>query len=156
MSYANRGKWLESVITHVNQIYEMNNKAIIRKVPTDINYNTRTGKAFFKAKGMVDFVGISNGKMIAFDAKNTKGKSIPFNNIQPHQVDYLQKIKAHGGAAFLLIYFERYQELYALDIDEYVGLEETLDRKSIPYSYFENIEPVQSRNGIAFDYLDIM
>lgn len=96
MSYANRGKWLESVITHVNQIYEMNNKAIIRKVPTDINYNTRTGKAFFKAKGMVDFVGISNGKMIA------------------------------------------------------------LDRKSVPYSYFENIDPVQSRNGIAFDYLDIM
>lgn len=156
MSYANRGKWLESVITHVNQVYEYNNKAVIRKVPTDVNFNTRTGKAFFRSKGMVDFVGISNSQMIAFDAKNTKGKSIPFSNIQPHQVDYLQKIKLHGGAAFLLIYFERYQEMYLLDIDEYVGLEETLDRKSIPYSYFDGIEPVQSKNGVAFDYLGVM
>lgn len=156
MSYANRGKWLENVITNVNWNYEKLSKAVIRKVPTDIAYNTRTGKAFFKAKGMVDFVGISNGKMIAFDAKNTKGASVPFKNIQDHQVDYLLKVEEQGGKAFLLIYFEEYQELYKLSISDYVELKETLERKSIPYSYFKTIEPIKSKNGIAFDYLEVM
>lgn len=153
---ANRGKWLEDAISICNMHYENKGIALIRKVPTDVNFNTRTGRAFYKAKGMVDFVGIAKGKMIAFDAKNTNAESIPFNNIKDHQEEYLLKVDELGGQAFFLIYFAKYRELYRLDIKEYMDIKESLDRKSIPYSYFRDMKmSVQGYEDIAFDYLGV-
>lgn len=160
MSYvshqANIGKWLEETISICNAQYENKGYALIRKVPTDVSFNTRTGRAFYKSKGMVDFVGIAKGKMIAFDTKNTNAESIPFNNIKEHQEDYLLKVDELGGKAFLLIYFAKHKELYRLDIKEYMDIKESLDRKSIPYAYFRDMkDSVKSSDEITFDYLEV-
>lgn len=155
--YGNRGMWLENAITHANRQYRSKGLARIDKVPTDISYNTRTNKAYFKSKGMVDFIGFNKeGRFIAFDTKNTNSTSLPLNNIKQHQIDYLKEVAESKGIAFFLIYFNQYQELYRLDIEDYLKLVLTINRKSIPYSYFEKTKPIKSKNGIIFDYLGVM
>ncbi|MCI2896241.1 Holliday junction resolvase RecU [Staphylococcus hominis] len=154
--YGNRGMWLENAIIHTNKQYRAKQLARIDKVPTDISYNTRTNKAYYKSKGTVDFKGLDKeGRFIAFDTKNTNGTSLPLSNIKQHQVDYLQEIKAMNGSAFFLIYFSKYKELYRLDIATYLSAIKVLDRKSIPYSFFDEFEPIRSKNGILFDYLGV-
>ena len=107
--YGNRGMWLENAIIHTNKQYRAKQLARIDKVPTDISYNTRTNKAYYKSKGTVDFTGLDkDGRFIAFDTKNTNGTSLPLSNIKQHQVDYLQEIKAMNGSAFFLIYLIHY------------------------------------------------
>lgn len=154
--YGNRGMWLENAIIHTNKQYRAKQLARIDKVPTDISYNTRTNKAYYKSKGTVDFTGLDKeGRFIAFDTKNTNGTSLPLSNIKQHQVDYLQEVKAMNGSAFFLIYFSKYKELYRLDIATYLSAIKILDRKSIPYSFFNEFEPIISKNGILFDYLGV-
>ena len=68
--YGNRGMWLENAIIHTNKQYRVKQLARIDKVPTDISYNTRTNKAYYKSKGTVDFTGLDkDGRFIAFDTK---------------------------------------------------------------------------------------
>ena len=94
--------------------------------------------------------------MIAFDAKETKQKSLPFANIKQHQINYLLDVKQHGGIGFFIVRFDFCDEMYTIDVDEVVALMERSERKSIPYDYFKNMaDRVESRNGIVIDYLGI-
>jgi len=153
-NYGNRGMWLEHVIERCNRLYKNKGQAVIDKVPTNISYNTRTQKARFKAKGTVDFIGtLKGGQSVAFDTKNTTTNALKFDNVRPHQEQYLLSVDELGGKAFLLIYFQKHEEMYTIDIKDYANYKLTAERKSIPYSYFADKEPVQSVNGIPFDYL---
>ncbi|WP_026866616.1 Holliday junction resolvase RecU [Jeotgalicoccus marinus] len=154
-TYANRGKFLEDVIDRTNIVYKNKNIALVDKVATPINYNTRTGKAFYKQKSTVDYIGcINNGPFIAFDAKQTAKKSFPFNNVSEHQKNYLQKVHELGHLAFLIIYFTDYKECYRLTIDKYLEYERTVDRKSIPYEWMtKHATLIKTGAGTPLDYL---
>lgn len=162
LAQGKRGKALENLIDYTNDIYARKGLARIDKVPTpwNVRYNPRKriNVAFPEKKGTVDYVGVSKGKSIAFDAKSTKIKtSFPLKNIHEHQVKYLQDHQEQGGISFIIVEFESLQELYLLTfnqlyswwVDSFRG-----GRKSIPYQYFkDNCNLIKSGSGVAADYL---
>ena len=163
MSYGKRGMALENLVEYTNNIYKNKGMALIDKVPTpwSVSYDKRTGRvfrAFPQKKGTVDFVGISHGRSIAFDAKSTKERTrFPLSNVEQHQVDYLINHQDQGGISFFIIFFANHNEAY------YVPFQKFLDwwerhyeggRKSIPYKWFLlNVDKIQTKNGVPLDYL---
>ncbi|MCU7557277.1 Holliday junction resolvase RecU [Macrococcus capreoli] len=155
-----RGKWLEDVITNTNRMYAHRNIALINKIPTPTKV-IRKGDdligAKYTEKSTVDFTGLTeHGQFIAFDTKECQKTAFSFAAVKSHQIEYLKKVSLLNGIAFLLIYFRNVDEMYRIDIDEFVELMETLNRKSIPYAYFkDNKKPiVKFKYGYFFDYLD--
>lgn len=163
MSYGKRGMILENMVEYSNQAYKNKGMARVDKVPTpwNVHYNKKTGKvirAFPQKKGTVDFIGISHGRGIAFDAKNTKERTrFPLDNVEQHQVDYLLNHQDQGGISFFIIFFEKHNEAYFMPIDKFIGWWEEQfkgGRKSIPYDWFTlNVDRIYSRNGVLLDYL---
>lgn len=163
MGYGKRGKTLENIIEYSNKVYKNKGKALITKIPTpwNVHYNKKTGRvirAFPEKKGTVDFTGVSHGRSIAFDAKNTKERTrFPLSNVEQHQVDYLLKHQEQGGISFFVIHFEKHNEAYYVPIDKFmVWWEGQFEggRKSIPYDWFTfNADLIESKNGIPLDYL---
>lgn len=164
MAQGKRGMVLENSVEQTNNVYRQKGLALIDKVPTpwNVQYNKRTGqvyKAFPQKKGTVDFVGVSHGRAIAFDAKNTNNTtSFPLKNIEQHQVDYLLNHRDQGGISFIIIAFAKHQEHYFLPINDLHSwwiMKDRGGRKSIPYSWFNfNCAQVRSRNGVILDYLE--
>ena len=161
MTYANRGMTTEFVIEASCRQYEQRNLAVIRKIPTPVKVLSNKGgrvSGFYEKKSTVDFEGtLRSGRSIAFDAKETKGKSLSFNNIQQHQLDYMESISKMNGTAFIITYFSELDTYYRLDIKdllEYVKEPWKTNKKSIPIKFFETYATeVKSRNGIYLDFL---
>lgn len=163
MTYGKRGQTLERMIEYSNQTYKNRGMALIDKVPTpwNVHYNRRTGRvmnAFPEKKGTVDFIGISHGRSIAFEAKNTKVRTrFPLDNVAEHQVVYLEKHQEQGGISFVIVNFEKHNEAYFLKADDLIEWWHNQfngGRKSIPYEWFKlNCDLIKSRNGIMLDYL---
>ena len=164
VSYGKRGMLLESMIEYSNQTYKQKGIALIDKIPTNwkVYFDKATQKvrnAFPEKKGTVDFIGVSKGKSIAFDAKSTQSKtSFALKNVEEHQMRYLLEHQKHGGVSFFIVYFEKHDEAYFLTIDQYYEWYKAMlggGRKSIPHKWFqENCPLIKSRNGIALDYLE--
>lgn len=158
-----RGKALENTIDYTNSIYRSKRLARIDKVPTpwNVQYDRKRGRvrnAFPQKKSTVDFVGISRGHFIGFDAKSTNNKtSFPLKNVEQHQVDFLHDIHIQGGIAFLLVEFAVHQEVYYIHYEEFCEwwVEQFRGgRKSIPLDWFrENCVRVTSSRGVPLDYL---
>lgn len=163
ISYGKRGQELERLIERSNEIYRNRGMALVYKIPTpwNIYYNKKTGqvfKAFPAEKSTVDFIGISHGRGIAFDAKSTNNRtSFPLNNIKPHQIEYLKRFREQGGEAFFIVEFAKLHEVYFLPIKAVLSWwEASLNggRKSIPYEWFlENCKQIRPKNDIPLDYL---
>jgi len=166
MTQANRGKRLEDLIEYSNTIYKQKGQALIDKVPTpwSVSYDRKTKRvyrAFPQKKGTVDFIGISHGRSIAFDAKNTNIRtSFPLKNVEEHQLNYLINHQDQGGISFIIVSFAKHNEHYILMIDD---LKRWWDgqfnggRKSIPYEWFVmNCNLIKSRNGIPLDYISVL
>lgn len=162
MGYGKRGMALENLIQYTNKIYRAKGLALVDKVPTPwtIHYDKKTRKvykAFPKEKSTVDFIGVFQGRSIAFDAKSTEHKTrFPLNNIKEHQIQYLKKHREHCGISFFIVEFEKHQEFYFLPIEKALEWWEGMEngRKSIPYKWFkENCGLIRSENGVPLDYL---
>jgi len=164
MAQGKRGKFLESKIEQTNNMYKAKGWALVDKVPTpwNVSYNRRTGKvfqAFPEEKGTVDFVGISQGNSIAFDAKSTDNKtSFPLKNIKHHQVKYLEIHQEQGGISFMIVDFDKLRKVFLLTYDQLkIWWVDSFrkGRKSIPYSFFNNeCKQIASSRGVAVDYLE--
>jgi recombination protein U len=164
-SHVNRGMNLEAEVIKANLRYDALGLAVINKVSTPIQVirNRETRKidgAFFKEKSTVDFVGISKGKYLTFDAKETKNKtSFPMKNIKQEQYEHLKKVNEQKGISFLLIYFVAHDEKYILTIDQliYWKEQEATGRKSIPYEFFkENCKQCYPGLNVAINYLPVL
>lgn len=157
-TYANRGMALEQIIELSNKQYESKGQAIIQKVPTPVKVlkTQRNGRiiGFWENKSTVDFIGVCKNTAVAFDAKQTKGKSLPFKNIARHQLEFMLKWYKQGHEAFILVYFTDLDRCFRLDILNIIEFKKTNTRKSIPLKYFEErgIE-VKKGNRILLDYL---
>lgn len=157
-NYRNRGMFLEKLINISNKQYRERELAVIHKIPTPTSVNTVKGTARYTEKSTVDFEGVTNGVHVSFDAKECKAKSFAFSRLQPHQEKHLIDIYKQKGDAFILILFTSVNELYRINIDEYMLLKKRYlenNRKSIPYTWFkEHKRPIKSKNGIYYDYLN--
>lgn len=143
---ANKGMDLEEMVNDSNQYYLNNDIAVIHKKPIPIqivhvNYPSRNKavitEAYYKTPSTTDYNGIYKGKYIDFDCKECNSEtSFPIKNVHEHQIIHLENVKRHGGIAFLLIYFIKYNEYYLLMIEDFLPFyKESLNggRKSIPY-----------------------
>lgn len=160
MTYANRGKALQILVEHSNNMYKHKGWGVIDEVPVPITITEDKGryiKGFKKNKSTVDYVGISHGRGIAFDAKSTKvTTNFPLANVHDHQVEYLKRFKDQGGVAFFLIEFEKLKEFYFVPISfflEYWEASKQGGRKSIPYKDIQlNCNQIKTERGVALDY----
>lgn len=158
-SHANRGMGLESLIDKTNEQYHYYGIADVRKVPTPIKITKHRGGMItgFTMKGeWVDYVGITFGGIIVFDAKETSLKNLPLANVHEHQYEILESWYQYGADSFLIVYFKETNEYFKLP---FVQLEKAWDRmldggrKSIPLSEFhEHAIKIEKKKGYL-DYL---
>jgi len=160
INQANRGKSLEDLVTLANKQYLVRGIAKVRKLPTPYRIQ-RTGKimqAIPATKSGLDYVGVvQGGRAIVFDCKQTANPSLPLANFQPHQIDEATQWEQQGGLAFWLVEFTALPDaVYRVPhwfVAEYWRQAQMGGRKSIPRRDIDRCWEVQSRNGLALDYL---
>ncbi len=159
-----RGSAFEEVLNMTNEQYRKEGLALIQKIPTpikpiEIDQEKRTIKlAYFEQKSTVDYIGVMGGIPICFDAKECGKKSLPFSNIHPHQVEFMQDFDRQGGLAFLLVHFTEYQEYYLLPVEtlaEYYLHKEEKGRSSIPYAAFNKELLIPDTGSAYLNYLAV-
>ena len=157
-----RGSAFEELIDLTNRLYSQKGVAVIQKVPTpitpvEVDNKARTiTNAYFEKKSTVDFIGVTGGTAICFDAKETKLMNLPLKNIHSHQIDFMEKFELQGGVSFLLVSFSSKDEVFLLPISELSKRHSVSikgGRKSIPYGEFDRNLLVKSENGFPLDYL---
>ena len=149
IAYDNRGMSLENDINISNEYYRSIDKAIIYKKPTPIkitkvDYPSRDKavitEAFFTVPSTTDYNGLYKGYYIDFEAKETINRtSFSLSNIHAHQIKHLENIDRHNGIAFLIVRFTKLNETYLLLAKDLVNFINTIQRKSIPISYFKEV-----------------
>ncbi len=158
-----RGSAFEEIINTTNEMYLKHNLAVIQKVPTPItvtkisNVKRLITEAYFDGKSTVDYIGVVQGIAVCFDAKETKLKSLPLQNIHGHQIEFMKNFKEQKGVSFLLVNFTTYDEMYLLPFEvlyKYYEEKEKGSRKSIPYSAFEKEYLIISKQGYLAHYLE--
>lgn len=121
-----QGMLFENALNISNEYYRIHDRAVIYKKPTPIQvakveYPARNKakivEAFYRIPSTTDYNGIYRGKYIDYEAKETNNLRFAFKYIYPHQVEHLTKVAAHGGIAFIIIYFKRTNEIYIIDIE---------------------------------------
>ena len=158
-----RGSAFEALIDMTNQLYLKRGFAVIQKVPTPItptevnNASHTITQAYFEKKSTVDFIGVSNGVAICFDAKETQYKNLPLKNIHQHQIDFMKAFNRQNGVSFLLVQFHFTGEIFFLSCEELAkhhGASTQGGRKSIPYDAFDPAYRVENKNGFPIHYLE--
>lgn len=129
ISHANRGAALEKVIVIANHRYAEQGIAVIDKQHTCwLPIRNNQGKivsAKVEHKATVDFRGTVKGLGgVSFDVKETKGDRWYLRELQPHQVEHLQRCQAVGDICFALIAFWKHDCFSILYLDEYLSLVE--------------------------------
>ncbi|MGL5676325.1 MAG: Holliday junction resolvase RecU [Cellulosilyticaceae bacterium] len=157
-----RGSDLEEMINVTNDLYNDKRLALIQKIPTPIKPITIDKSrgvitlAYFDQKSTVDYIGVAQGVVICFDAKETAKESLPLANIHEHQIVFMESFKAQEGEAFLIVYFKKYDEYYLLPIDYirvYYDGAQAGGRKSIPYKAFPKELQIPLQSGMYVHYL---
>ncbi|NLK20499.1 MAG: Holliday junction resolvase RecU [Epulopiscium sp.] len=160
-----RGSTLEELINYTNETYKNKGLAVIQKVPTPIkpikiDKSSRTiTLAYFEQKSTVDYIGVVQGIPICFDAKETTRKSLPIQNIHPHQISFMGNFESQGGVSFLLVHFVEYNNYFMLPFSILKGHWDKArvgGRKSIPYDAFPKEFEVFSRQGAYIHYLEAL
>ena len=159
MSFSNRGlrgSTFEEIINLTNDKYRAASLAIVQKIPTpitpvEINKESRTiTLAYFEKKSTVDYIGVVQGIPICFDAKETRQKNLPINNIHRHQIEFMQDFVKQQGIAFMLVNFTIYNQYFLLPFEQlkhYWDADQTDGRKSIPYEEFDTKYLVEHKGG---------
>ncbi|VEU75107.1 penicillin-binding protein-related factor A recombinase [Mycoplasmopsis maculosa] len=127
----NRGMFLEKIINNTINHYWENKIAFIEKKDLPIKFRSinneenkiKLKEAFIYKKSTVDYIGCYKGVFIAFEAKTTNEKFLPKSNIYDHQIEYLKNIDKNYGIAFLIIFFNLFNEFYLIKINDLLELE---------------------------------
>ena len=138
-------------------------RSSILKIPTPVKITKRTGgliSGFVERGYLVDYIGtISGGHSIAFDAKETKGKSLPLKNIHEHQMQMMEDWHNFGATTFLIVYFKDLDEYFRLPFEvltECWWEAEEGGSKSIPIDTFRNHGVLINKNNGLLDYLGVL
>lgn len=164
-TYANRGKTLEHYINESNESYMIRGQAEIIRQHPEIKVLKSKGneiiKAFFKDKGAPDYAGISHGRGICFDAKETADRErFKLELIKEHQMNYLKRWQDQGGVSFILLHFSKLFESYVVPYDLIASYWEQAasgGRKSIPVHVIQqHCDRVKAGRGLALDWLTVI
>lgn len=105
--YANRGAPLEEFIRFANERYAHHKVAVIEKLPTEwIPLRNNKGVicgAKVEHKSKVDFIGRYGHIPIAIESKNSNEDNIRFDEVQPHQADYMDAFTEEPGTIGLVL-----------------------------------------------------
>lgn len=105
--YANRGAPFEEFLRFANERYAKEKVAVVEKLPTEwIPLRNASGKicgAKVERKSKVDFIGRYRAIPIAIEAKNSNEDNIRFDEIQPHQADYMDAFTEEPGVIGLVL-----------------------------------------------------
>ena len=118
-----RGSTFEELINFTNERYRQSKLALFQKIPTPITPVKMDGGsktitlAYFEKQSTVDYIGVAQGVPIAFDAKETAGKSLPLQNIHEHQMEFMEEFQEQRGLSFLLVHFSAVGEYYLLPFE---------------------------------------
>jgi len=157
-----RGSTFEDLINLTNERYRNNSLAIVQKIPTPItpvaiDKESRTiTLAYFEKKGTVDYIGAVQGIPICFDAKETRQKNFPINNIHRHQIEFMEAYTQQKGVAFMLVNFLLYNQYFFLPFTQlkiFWDAAQNGGRKSIAHGDFE-IKYLVEHKGGYLRYLD--
>ncbi len=152
-----RGSSLEESINFTNERYRQSGLALLQKIPTPITPVRMDAEgrtitlAYFEKQSTVDYIGVAQGVPIAFDAKETAGKSLPLQNIHAHQMAFMEEFRRQRGLAFLLVHFSAADEYYLLPFETlrcYWENAENGGRKSIPHAAFEKKYSIRQKDGL--------
>lgn len=165
--HSGRGMRLENDLNDSNAYYRAVDRALIYKKPTPIqvvrvDYPSRNRakivEAYYRTPSTTDYNGVYRGRYIDFEAKETQNKkNFPLFMVHPHQIKHLKKVHIHGGIGFFLIRFTAYDCTYLVDSEILIHEIETMDRRSIPYTWFEQYgHPVHEGYQPRLDYLSIV
>lgn len=158
-----RGSMLEELINFTNDWYRQKGIGIIQKIPTpitpvQIDKKKRTiTLAYFEKQSTVDYIGVAQGIPLCFDAKETKLKNLPIQNIHAHQIAFMEEFQRHRGVAFLLVSFTSLEEFFFLPIETlkpYWEKAQNGGRKSIPYEVFAEKYKIAYQHTAILPYLD--
>ncbi len=147
-----------------NDYYRQRGLALFQKIPTPItpvevsNEKRIITLAYFDKQSTVDYIGVVQGIAVCFDAKETTLKSLPIQNIHPHQIAFMKDFQKQNGISFLLVYFSAIDSFYFLPfetLEQYWTDSQKGGRKSIPLSAFEEQYHIKHKNGIL-QYLDVI
>lgn len=151
ISTSNRGMAFEDMINSSNEQYLSRDIAVIYKKPTpvqivDVDYPKRSmakiTEAYYKTPSTTDYNGLYRGFYIDFDAKQCNSTtSFPLSNVHIHQIRHLERVMKHGGIGFLLIYFNKLNEIYLIDTNQilmYYNNSKNGGRKSISIEDFRS------------------
>lgn len=162
VSHMNRGAILEKLLDMTHVQYKNTGVADIKKIPTPVKILRIIGakvEGHLEAGEFTDYMGMSQGRTLLFDAKETKEKRLPLKNIHAHQYKLLESWTKHGAIAFLIVAFtSKNDEIYLLSFEQLREFWEAAKlpkgRQSIPQAFFaENCPRVTSENGIVLHYL---
>lgn len=162
ISYANRGKDFEAIIDYVNELYERKGLATIHKIPVEHKAITRNGytKAWYASKSTVDYMGVCGGRALAFDAKSTRGKSLPLANIPGHQVAFLANWQRDGGQAFFIVEYVEHDEVYRVPlyiVQDQIEIANKGGRKSLSVDHCRAKAVRVKQEGVCpLDYLGLL
>ena len=158
-----RGSGLEDLINFTNDIYRQKGLALFQKIPTpitpvEVNNKERTiTLAYFDKQSTVDYIGVVQGIAVCFDAKETALKSLPIQNIHEHQIKFMEDFQNQQGVSFLLVQFTALDEFYFLPFEtlkRYWDGAQRGERKSIPYSAFEQQYLIENKGKAVLNYLE--
>ena len=162
---ARSGARFEDMIERANVYYSRRATAQVLKVPTGTRpIGKRGGQTVWAPaeKTGCDYVGVLNGKGVAFEAKSTRNKtSFPLtvhqkDMVKPHQLQFLREYQAAGGAAFILIHFSETGRTFRTSVDAYDELTERArkeDKKSLPIGWIEEASLEVYQRAYFIDYL---
>ncbi len=160
-----RGSTLEELINITNAEYLKDALAAVQKIPTPIT-PTEIDKSrgvitlgYFEKKSTVDYIGNVQGVPICFDAKETSLKSLPIQNIHPHQIEFMDSFCKQDGIAFIIVYFSAYDEYYFIDFDtikNYYERSQNGERKSIPYQNLNKNYIIRRKDKFLLHYLEAL
>jgi recombination protein U len=160
-----RGNTLEELINITNAEYLKDALAAVQKIPTPIT-PTEIDKSrgvitlgYFEKKSTVDYIGNVQGIPICFDAKETSLKSLPIQNIHPHQIEFMDSFCKQDGIAFLIVYFSAYDEYYLIDfatIKDFYERSLKGERKSIPYQSLNKKYIIKRKDKFLLHYLETL
>lgn len=105
--YANRGQPLEEFVRFANDRYAKKKVAIIEKLPTEwIPLRNARGNicgAKVEHQSKVDFIGRYGNIPTAMETKNSNEDAIRFDEVQPHQADYMDAFTEEPGTIGLVL-----------------------------------------------------
>lgn len=155
------GMAFEEQVERSNAMYRRRGQALVVKLHTEVQVKTKKGAIVggkFGEKSSVDFVGLANGVPVAFDAKSTNELlKLPYSNIAPHQIDFMNEFQLQGGKSFLLVHFNKHHKTYLITFEQLTKYMSLSKVKYIAYEYFkQHCKLVHAQNLVECDWLSAL